>query len=157
MKRKLEINGQEIEIELISKSSDKVKFLFDGQEYVFELKSDSAGEILLVDQHNKNYKLYAKDGLIDSSKGQFKIKKVQRTIQSNDKAANSSLIAPLPGKVVKVLLKVGDEVKDGQEILHIEAMKMEHRICAEMNGVLKSIKVKVGDSVTDGQVLGEID
>jgi geranyl-CoA carboxylase alpha subunit len=72
------------------------------------------------------------------------------------KRAGSQLLAPMNGAVVAVLAKAGDEVKKGQYIVIVEAMKMQHEIVAERDGVVARIHVKEGDQVTTRQVLGEL-
>ena len=61
--------------------------------------------------------------------------------------------APMPGKILDVLVKVGDQVKEDDEVLMLEAMKMENPIYAPANGTVKEIKVKANDSVETEQVL----
>jgi len=69
----------------------------------------------------------------------------------------STLKAPLPGSIFKIMVSEGDEVKKGQNLLIMEAMKMENDIKAEKDGVIKSLKVKVGDAVLQGDVLVEFE
>jgi acetyl-CoA carboxylase biotin carboxyl carrier protein len=61
--------------------------------------------------------------------------------------------APFPGTILQILVSVGDTVKEDEEILIIEAMKMENPIAAPSDGQVKEIKVKVRDEVKTGQVL----
>jgi acetyl-CoA carboxylase biotin carboxyl carrier protein len=61
--------------------------------------------------------------------------------------------APMPGKILEVLVKVGDQVKEDDELLMLEAMKMENPIYAPIDGTVKDIKVKANDSVETDQVL----
>lgn len=61
--------------------------------------------------------------------------------------------APLPGSVLEILVKVGDEVKENDELLIIEAMKMENPIFASEDGTVKEIKVKEKDTVEAEQIL----
>jgi acetyl-CoA carboxylase biotin carboxyl carrier protein len=61
--------------------------------------------------------------------------------------------APMPGKILEVLVKVGDQVKEDDELLMLEAMKMENPIYAPIDGTVKDIKVKASDSVETDQVL----
>lgn len=65
--------------------------------------------------------------------------------------------APLPGTIFKMLVKDGDTVKIGDNLLILEAMKMENNILSEKTGVVRSIKIKEGDSVFQGDVLMEIE
>lgn len=64
---------------------------------------------------------------------------------------------PMPGKVVKVLVKEGEKVEAGQTLLIVEAMKMENRIDSQAAGTVRSVHVREGDNVSFGQVLVEIE
>lgn len=68
----------------------------------------------------------------------------------------SKVIAPLPGNIMSVNVKVGDHVKRGDKLLMYEAMKMENNLIAEKEGVVKNILVKEGDSVLQGDLLIEM-
>ena len=65
--------------------------------------------------------------------------------------------APLPGRVLEVLVKVGDEVKSGQEVLVLEAMKMENSITTDYAGRVKQILVEAGETVPTNAVLIELE
>jgi biotin carboxyl carrier protein len=68
-----------------------------------------------------------------------------------------SLRAPMPGRVVKVLVKVGDQVKVGQGVLVVEAMKMENELKAPRDGQVKEIAVAEGAAVEAGEALAKIE
>lgn len=72
-------------------------------------------------------------------------------------AGLKKVTAPLPGTIHKLLVKEGDSVKVGDNMLILEAMKMENNILAETSGTVKSIRVKDGDSVLQGDVILEIE
>jgi len=59
----------------------------------------------------------------------------------------------MPGKILEVLVKVGDQVKEDDEVVMLEAMKMENPIYAPAGGTVKEIKVKANDSVETEQVM----
>ncbi len=61
--------------------------------------------------------------------------------------------APMPGTVVRVETKVGEAVKAGQDLVFIEAMKMETPVKASQDGTVASIEVTAGDAVETGKVL----
>jgi biotin carboxyl carrier protein len=61
--------------------------------------------------------------------------------------------APMPGKILEVLVKVGDQVKEDDEMVMLEAMKMENPIYAPAGGTVKEILVKAGDSVETEQLM----
>ena len=72
-------------------------------------------------------------------------------------AGLSSIKAPLPGVIHKILVKEGDTVKVGQTLLILEAMKMENNILAEKAGMIRNLKIKEGDSVMQGDLLLEVE
>jgi len=65
--------------------------------------------------------------------------------------------APMPGKVVKLLVQAGDAVKTGQGVVVIEAMKMENELRAPRDGTVASVAVKEGQPVEAGQVLVSVE
>jgi 3-methylcrotonyl-CoA carboxylase alpha subunit len=68
-------------------------------------------------------------------------------------AAGGRLTAPMPGKVVAILAKAGQDVKKGEPLVIMEAMKMEHTIGAPSDGVVEELLYAVGDQVADGAPL----
>jgi biotin carboxyl carrier protein len=70
-----------------------------------------------------------------------------------DEAVKGGFMAPMPGKVVKVLVKDGEAVKRGQVLLVLEAMKLEQTTVCPEDGVVRQVLVREGDQVTAGQVL----
>jgi len=65
--------------------------------------------------------------------------------------------SPVAGKVTQVLVAASDAVQDGQQLVCVEAMKMEMWLCAEAPGAVKALHVKVGDQVESGAVLVELE
>ncbi|NJE02791.1 pyruvate/oxaloacetate carboxyltransferase [Thermococcus sp. MV11] len=72
-------------------------------------------------------------------------------------ASEGAVTAPMPGKILRILVKEGEQVKTGQGLVVLEAMKMENEIPAPKNGVVKKILVKEGDTVDTGQALIELE
>jgi biotin carboxyl carrier protein len=62
----------------------------------------------------------------------------------------------MPGKVIAVDVAQGDAVAEGQRLVVLEAMKMEHTIVAPVDGVLAELNVEAGDQVDTGQVLAVV-
>ena len=73
------------------------------------------------------------------------------------KPVSHKVKAPLPGSIMKINVKPGDEVIKGQTLLVMEAMKMENNIQAEKEGTVADIKVKEGDSVLQDDILLEME
>lgn len=68
-------------------------------------------------------------------------------------AGDGNLSAPMPGTILQILVKEGDQVQRGQALLILEAMKMENGINATVSGTVANIAVSVGQSVDTGQLL----
>jgi len=73
--------------------------------------------------------------------------------KSTGTAGSVKIEAPMPGNVLKVNVKVGDTVAEGQAVAVLEAMKMENDIVAPSAGTVASVNVSVGDSINTGDVL----
>jgi acetyl-CoA carboxylase biotin carboxyl carrier protein len=65
----------------------------------------------------------------------------------------ADVLAPLAGKILAILVEPGSKVEEDDELVVIEALKMENHVYAPSNGTVKEIKVKVGDAVDDGALL----
>jgi len=63
------------------------------------------------------------------------------------------ILAPMPGKVVRVLVKAGDEVRTGQGLLVVEAMKMQNEIRSSKNGTVERVMAVEGQAVNAGEIL----
>jgi acetyl-CoA carboxylase biotin carboxyl carrier protein len=69
----------------------------------------------------------------------------------------SQVIATMAGNVWKIVVSVGEQVEEGQDVVILESMKMEIPIGAETSGTVKEIKVQEGDFVNEGDVLIELE
>lgn len=65
-------------------------------------------------------------------------------------ASGKAIQSPLPGVIIDIKVNVGDQVKAGQTVAILEAMKMENAINAESDGVVTAIRVNKGDSIPEG-------
>jgi 3-methylcrotonyl-CoA carboxylase alpha subunit len=63
------------------------------------------------------------------------------------------ITAPMPGKVIQVLVRPGDAVKRGQPLAVLEAMKMEHTLSASADALVATVDVSAGDQVNEGAVI----
>ena len=66
---------------------------------------------------------------------------------------STEILAPMPGTIIEVQVNPGDDVVEGQELLVLEAMKMENPIVATADGKVKEVNVKVDDKVATKQVM----
>ena len=71
-------------------------------------------------------------------------------------AGSGSVVAPMPGTILKVLKATGDAVKAGEVVLILEAMKMENEITAPADGTIGSLNLTEGSTVAGGDLLFEV-
>lgn len=100
---------------------------------------------------------YGDDVYVDSPAGSVHLVAVSRFPDPDAALAHGSLVAPMPGSVLRVGASEGDEVKAGQPLMWLEAMKMEHTITAPADGVLVELNVTAGQQVEVGAVLARVD
>lgn len=138
----------------------KYKFTISGNQYDVHLKDiedniaelDVNGTIYEVEIHgevktSKTPKLIRKP--VQQMPGEGQIKKTEST-------GKHKVTAPLPGTILKINVSVGDVVTEGQNLMIMEAMKMENQIQTQKAGEVTAIKVSVGDSVLQDDVVIEI-
>jgi len=128
-KFKFTIRGNEYEVEVKKMEDNHAKIEVNGTTYNVELNKEQtiSKTPILRRPHIKH------------PEGSHKIKKVEEAVYK--------VRAPLPGNVLQVFVKQGDEVKKGDKLLQYEAMKMENDLLSEKDGVVTEIKVNVGDTV----------
>ncbi|BBX20438.1 acetyl/propionyl-CoA carboxylase subunit alpha [Mycolicibacterium duvalii] len=100
---------------------------------------------------------YGADVFVDSPGGAVALSALPRYGDPADALAHGSLLAPMPGSVLRVGAGVGDRVSTGQPLVWLEAMKMEHTISAPADGVLAEINVEPGQQVELGAVLARVE
>ncbi|BBX31522.1 pyruvate carboxylase [Mycolicibacterium mageritense DSM 44476 = CIP 104973] len=100
---------------------------------------------------------YGDQVFVDSPLGPAQFTALPRFPDPNDAVAHGSLLAPMPGSVVRVGAAVGDTVTAGQPLIWLEAMKMEHTIAAPEDGVLAELNVTAGQQVEVGAVLARVE
>ena len=69
---------------------------------------------------------------------------------------SGSVVAPMPGTILKVLKATGDSVKAGEVVLILEAMKMENEITAPVDGTIESLSLTEGSTVAGGDLLFDV-
>lgn len=91
------------------------------------------------------------------AKNDFDLLLDQMGLSSMNKAKATTLKAPMPGKVLQVMVAPGSEVAKGDGLLILEAMKMENVLKAEVGGVVKAVNVSEGEAVEKNNVLIEFE
>jgi acetyl/propionyl-CoA carboxylase alpha subunit len=100
---------------------------------------------------------YGDDVFVDSPLGPVRLTVQPRFPDPDSAVAQGSLLAPMPGSVIRVGAVAGDQVTAGQPLIWLEAMKMEHTIAAPSAGVLAELNVSAGQQVDVGAVLARIE
>jgi pyruvate carboxylase subunit A/propionyl-CoA carboxylase alpha chain len=127
------------DVAVVSTAPDRVVLSVDGVERPFEVAT------------------YGSDIFVDSPLGPVHLTAQPRFGDPDAAVAQGSLLAPMPGSVLRIGAAVGDAVTAGQSLVWLEAMKMEHTVTAPGDGVLAELNVEVGQQVDVGTVLARVD
>ena len=149
-KYKLNINGQTFNVEIISEQIDSYEVSVNGELII--VNKDSS-QIL---NHPPQPKVSQKIDPPKQNVTQEKNESENLSETTNAKIDNNSIKALMPGKVLKILVKIGEKVDSGTPLLVIESMKMENVICSNTKGKVENIFVEVDDNVQYDQPLVEI-
>jgi propionyl-CoA carboxylase alpha chain len=94
---------------------------------------------------------------VDAPAGHVRLVRVPRFLDPAEQVASGSLLAPMPGSVVKVLVEQGQQVAAGDPVLVLEAMKMQHTVSAPTDGVVTQLGVAPGQQVAAGEVMAVVE
>jgi propionyl-CoA carboxylase alpha chain len=100
---------------------------------------------------------YGPDMYVDSARGPVHLVALARFPEPGSALEKGSLVAPMPGNVIRLGAAVGDAVTAGQPLIWLEAMKMEHTITAPTDGALVELNVNAGQQVEVGAVLARVE
>ncbi|MGI9126118.1 MAG: acetyl/propionyl/methylcrotonyl-CoA carboxylase subunit alpha [Mycobacterium sp.] len=120
--------------------------LLGARENLIDAEIDGVRRRYRVSRHGSDY-------YVDSALGATALREVERFPDPSSLAEAGSLVAPMPGAVVRIEVIEGARVSAGTPIIVLEAMKMEHTVKAPADGVVATISVTPGDQVDSGQVL----
>ena len=156
-------------VDLISQDGNLLEVEVDGKNYKVDLMHTADGTFSILEgghsynielvPHNQPkkytaYTLYQEYEIeVIDAEARYLLNRSGNGFASSEKKISS----PMPGKVVKVMVNVGDEVKEGETTIVISAMKMESEYKAPMDGIIKKVNVKDGDTIEGNQVLIELE
>ncbi len=118
---------------------------------------DTESYSVTLDQRESEVKVHLRDSVFPLEILDEKRLRMRRAAGRFTVEGKQVLSAPMPGKIVKVLKKVGDEVKDGEGVVVVEAMKMENEIKSPKDGKVTEIHVQEGQAVEGGAKLAAIE
>jgi propionyl-CoA carboxylase alpha chain len=114
---------------------------------------------LLADGVRRLFRVRRREGVayVSSPSGTVALGELPRFPDEDEAAAEGALVAPMPGKVIRLTATEGAEVARGDVVAVLEAMKMEHELTAPADGTLAELRVGEGDQVESGAVIGVIE
>ena len=84
-------------------------------------------------------------------------KRPAEPLKVNPSSSKTKIVAPIPGVVLSIDIKVGDTIKVGDRLLVLEAMKMENNITSEKAGTVTAVNVSVGQQVLQNEIMIELE
>ncbi len=126
------VNGDQFTVTVLERTRDSVSFEIDGRSYQVEIAAEAQGR----------------------SSGPAG--RAPKAAPARVEGQGWSIVAPIPGVVVEVLVAVGDSVSAGDIVARLEAMKMQNNILATAAGTVAAVLVSAGDEVADSQPLIEL-
>lgn len=138
----------------------KYQFKIRGRDYSVEIQKTD-GNIIDIEVNGSKYSVEL-ERTIEMKKTPKLMRPGVPAPKSHEKKIKKSISsripvkAPLPGIILKIIVKVGDVVKEGDTLLVMEAMKMENNIQSEKSGTISDIKINEGDTVLQDDILIEM-
>jgi biotin carboxyl carrier protein len=169
MSYEINIGKRTATLELLSKDKSFYTFLVDGKEYVVDVVIFAKGTYSML-YNNRSFYIELIEGkdskryYVNTKNLSYELEVIDaesRYLKNKNKGAldltENSIISPMPGKVVNILVKKGDSVQAGQTVIIVSAMKMESEYKASRDGVVKDILVNEGEAVDGNQTMILID
>lgn len=159
------VNGEEKQVEIVEVAPDRYRVTIDDRVLEVDARNtDETSMSLLVEHEAFNIESERTSQSVQNLKVKGEVVSVEvldlRRVQLRRSQESlggldgpTEISSPMPGKVVAILVKEGDEVTEGQGLVVVEAMKMENELRSPKNGVVQSVKAAEGDAVDGGAVL----
>ena len=152
------------EVELVSKEDNKVVLTIDGKTFEADVVMAENGTCnILMDGRSSNAQLIRRDNgnsyNVNTHYSSFNVEivdsqaKYLRMKKGDDTRQDDKIIAPMPGKVVKIPVQKGDHLQAGDIVIVLEAVKMQSNYKVNSECIVKDILVNEGDSVNGNQTL----
>lgn len=138
-----QLDGQAAGVDAIETAADIYSILLDGQAFEARVSDDGSDDGLLVRCAGADFRVQVRDPR--SWRG--------RSHSTLEAAGPQRVLAPMPGKVVRVLVAAGDEVEAGRGLVVVEAMKMQNEIRAPKSGRIERVLVAEGQAVRTQEAL----
>lgn len=165
MKLKAELSDAEYSLS-ISRKDRKVMAEVDGRKYELEIHEGQGNGYLLFDETNVydcRVEVLSEIFAVHMRRHSYAIRIIDpKRLRSTESVGrhdhgSAQIVAPMPGKVVRVLVAVGSQVNAGTGILVVEAMKMQNELKSPKAGTVVSIRAEPGATVNAGEVLAVVE
>ncbi len=167
MPLELKIKDRIAKIQVLSHDQRSYRVLIDGKEYSLDvLQVEKA--VYSVLYKGKSINLEMVEGSspnyyeVNTRRDHFQVEVIDPVTRYKSSAVSQSkdndliIEVPMPGRIVRVLVKEGDQIQEGETAVIVSAMKMESEYKAAVTGVVKNVFVKEGDTVDGGMILIEL-
>ena len=158
-------SSKEYKLEVQNKNS----FVYEGKPYEINVETSEEGitfinvngktyPVEILSSHQNEYEVLV-NGISYSSSIEtpFSLERLKSLTEQKNQSTVIRLKAPMPGKILEVLVKAGDIVKAGDTLLILEAMKMQNAILASCKAVVKKVLVKDGETTSKSDLLIELE
>lgn len=134
------------------------KFRIHENNYIVKIISQE-DDIIELEVNGTFYSVKMKEGMAKTKTPTMVLAKSRKPIEPikvNPVSAKTKILAPIPGIILSIDIKIGDTIKVGDRLLVLEAMKMENNITSEKSGVVSAVNVKVGQQVLQSELMIEL-
>lgn len=153
-------DGREFEVEIVAREGTAVRVRIDGEEIAAEIEPGGDGSMIIrIGEHSARVFAARKRGTIITAIGpdQFEFATVEANARRQAHGlASPRVAAPMPGKVLRVLVAEGQAVRMGDPLIVLEAMKMETTLYAESDATVRKVAAAPGAMIEHGAVLLEL-
>jgi biotin carboxyl carrier protein len=136
--------GDSLDAEVAQAEPGVYSVLMNGRSFEARVEPASGGLVIVID--GRRFEIVVRDS-----------RAFRRGVGRQGAEGVAQVIAPMPGRVVRVIVSAGSTVAAGQALLVVEAMKMQNELCAPRSGKVASISVSEGATVAAGEVLAVIE
>ena len=148
-----EMEGEVLEIQYKRQRDGSFMTSNDNKVLIHDWQTNSIDIEIDGFRHQSNISMNDDLLLVQHPQGSKILTILPRFKSSDSKLVKDSLVSPMPGKVIEIKIEQGQVVSRGEELVVIEAMKMNHTISADQDGAVKEIFIKVGDQLDLGESL----
>jgi biotin carboxyl carrier protein len=143
---KISLDGQPVDADVILTAPNAVSVILNGAAFEFHIAPSPEGAYTL---QTGSHEFHAKVRDPRSWRA--------RKPGALEAEGRQQILAPMPGKVIRILVKVGDAVEAGQGLIVVEAMKMQNEVRSPKKGKVERLQAKEGQAVNAGDILAWVD